>query len=161
MILSILILLICAYLVYRSYREDKQPVKAVDDIIESRLKQLEDSLACVKSQNNSTNAAMQEIPNKILGVFKSSMNNLKGDLGEFIQLLRLKADYDIVIPLGDVVDFLCIRFPSEEHAGTVDFIEVKTNSSRLSISQKIVRELLKGGKVGFKSVRVTVNDLRT
>lgn len=106
------------------------------------------------------------LPMKLLETLKGSVAHAKGDLGEFIQLLRLKADYDIVLPLGDIVDYLCIKLPkqdrdtNEDIAGTIDFVEVKTNSSRLSPAQKKFRDLVVSKQINFKQVTVKLNDIK-
>lgn len=104
---------------------------------------------------------LRSLPHKILESLRGSMANMRGELGEYIQLLRLKADYDIIIPLGDIVDYIGIKFPSTDDGddGSIDFIEVKTNNSRLSPAQKKFKSLILNKYIGFKQVTVKLNDI--
>lgn len=102
------------------------------------------------------------LPQKVLESIRGSASNLRGDLGEYIQLLKLKADYDIIMPMGDIVDYICIKFPDEETGflGALDFVEVKTGNSRLSQSQKKVRSVIQNKAINFKQVLVRLNDIK-
>jgi len=90
--------------------------------------------------------AIRDMPNKVLQSIQNSTNTQKGAVGELIGFLRLQAQYDRVIPLGNIVDFLCIKLPSESHTGTdarIDFVDVKTGkNARLSKEQRALRELI-------------------
>ena len=105
---------------------------------------------------------VKQLPHKVLESLRGSMSNIRGDLGEYIQLLKLKADYDIILPIGDIVDYIGIRFEDPDNGviGAVDFIEVKTNGSRLSHAQKKFRTLVAKNLVGFKQVTIRLNDLK-
>lgn len=90
--------------------------------------------------------AVRELPNKVLQSIQNSTNTQKGAVGELIGFLRLQAQYDRVIPLGNIVDFLCIKLPSDSRSGMdgrIDFVDVKTGkNARLSKDQKALRELI-------------------
>lgn len=90
--------------------------------------------------------AVRELPNKVLQSIQNSTNTQKGALGELIGYLRLQAQYDRVIPLGNIVDFLCIKLPTDSRSGMdgrIDFVDVKTGkNARLSKEQRALRELI-------------------
>ena len=112
------------------------------------------------ASTKATDDIIKTLPSKVLATLKGATNSLQGDLGEHIQLLKLKADYDILIPLGSIVDYIGIKFPNENNEGTLDFIEVKTNNSRLSSSQKKLQDLVVRRKIGFKQVTVKIDDIQ-
>ena len=141
--------------------------KPSTDISIDRINQLFDIVTKVVGDVNilytstkATDEMMKSLPSKVLATLKGATNSLQGDLGEHIQLLKLKADYDILIPLGSIIDYIGIKFPNETVEGSVDFIEVKTNNSRLSSSQKKLQDLVNRRKIGFKQVTVRVEDIQ-
>jgi predicted Holliday junction resolvase-like endonuclease len=110
--------------------------------------------------------ALKQLPNKVLQSIQSSTNTKKGALGELIGYIELEAQYDRIIPLGNIVDFMCIKFPEDARSGMnpdgiiemgrVDFVDIKTGkSSRLSKDQRELQKLIKDKRVNF--VKVTVN----
>ena len=100
--------------------------------------------------------SISNLPNKLLQSIQSSINTKKGALGELIGYIELEAQYDRIIPLGNVVDFMCIKFPTQEEPGHVDFVDIKTGkSSRLSKDQRMLQQLIKDKKINF--VKLTVN----
>lgn len=99
---------------------------------------------------------MKDIPNKVLQSIQGSINTHKGALGELIGYLELRGRYDRIIPIGNIVDFICIRFPTELEEGTVDFVDVKTGgASRLSKDQRSLQNLISEKKIGFVKLKVT------
>lgn len=102
--------------------------------------------------------AIQEIPNKVLSSITSSTNNIKGNLGELIAYLQLKGEYDRLIPLGDIVDFIGIKFQKDNEPGRVDFIDIKTgDSAKLSKGQQKLRDLIEKQKVNFLKIKVATD----
>lgn len=98
---------------------------------------------------------IEEMPNKVLQSITSSANTHKGSLGELIGYINIKAQYDRIVPLGNIVDFMCIRFPKGEDPGCVDFIDVKTgNSSRLSKDQRNLQKLIDNKHINFVKLKV-------
>ena len=96
-----------------------------------------------------------DLPHKVLQSLQGSTNNMKGNLGEYMSYLKLSSTYDRVICLGNIVDFICIKFPSEESAGVVDFIDIKTGTSaRLSKDQTKLKKLIEAGYVNFVKVSI-------
>ena len=67
-----------------------------------------------------------EVPEKVLKSVTSSTNVKKGALGELVGYVEMKASYDRIIPLGNIVDFVGIKFDCPEEEGHVDFIDIKT-----------------------------------
>jgi hypothetical protein len=102
---------------------------------------------------------MDEIPGKILTSITNSTNTYKGALGELIGYIQLRASYDRIIPLGSIVDFIGIKFPSDNHPGCIDFIDVKTgHKARLSKDQRSLQQLIKDKKINFCKIKVEASD---
>lgn len=163
MILDILIfvalLALCGFL-FHTYRN--QPAQNAAQAPSTDLSPLLKEIAVMANKYNGLEDQLKTMPHKVLESLRGSASNIRGDLGEYIQLLKLKADYDIIIPIGDIIDYIGIRFDDAENGieGKVDFIEVKTNNSRLSHAQKRFRYLVNKNLVGFKQVTVRLNDLK-
>jgi len=101
------------------------------------------------------NKTIAEIPDKVLKSITSSANVKKGALGELVGYLELKASYDRIIPLGNIVDFIGIKFDDPEEKGYIDFIDVKTGkSARLSKDQKALQQLVLDKRINFVKVKV-------
>lgn len=103
------------------------------------------------------------LPNKVLQSITASANTHKGSLGELIGYLQLHASYDRMIPLGNIVDFVCIKFPGEGD-GHIDFIDIKTgNSARLSKDQRALQKLIEDKKINFVKLKVetTTNESKS
>jgi hypothetical protein len=100
---------------------------------------------------------LDKLPSKVLSTIQGSTNNLKGDLGEYIGYLKLHAMYDRVIPLGSITDFIGIKLPAEDIEGSVDFIDIKTGSARLSKEQRLLQKLIEDKKVNLIKLTVQVN----
>ncbi len=109
-----------------------------------------DSIRGASSDIDTMGAAL---PKAVLRSIQSSINPRKGKVGELVTLLRLNAEYDRIIPLGQPVDMIGI---SEEW---IDFIEVKTNSGRLSDMERHIQELVNNKKDRFIGVKTT-NDIK-
>jgi predicted Holliday junction resolvase-like endonuclease len=95
------------------------------------------------------------IPEFVLQSLMGTANTQKGKLGEIIGYLSLKAEYDRIVPLGTIVDFLAIKFPSDESPGCIDLIDIKTGkSARLSPDQRKLRDLVRDGQINFKTIKI-------
>src|SRR5579863_6205878 len=138
LILTILILYIIYLLSQKTKKSSNQPESASinNQITHDRLKEMEEQL--------------DGLPNKVLESINGSISNHKGKLAELIAYVNLKAKYDKVIPLGNIVDFLGIRFPTETDPGTFDFIDIKNGkSARLSQDQKQLQKLIQEQRIQF------------
>lgn len=103
---------------------------------------------------------LEGIPNKVLESINGSISNHKGKLAELIAYINLKAGYDKVIPLGNIVDFLGIRFATESDPGTFDFIDIKNGkSARLSHDQKQLQKLIQGQRIQFLKIQITTDNV--
>jgi len=97
----------------------------------------------------------QTIPEYVMQSLTGTANTQKGKLGEIIGYLSLKAEYDRIIPLGTIVDFLAIKFPMDENPGYIDLIDIKTGkAARLSPDQRKLRDLVKEKKINFKTIKI-------
>ncbi len=102
--------------------------------------------------------ALDQIPNRVLQAVISSSNNLKGNLGELIGYLKLHAAYDRIIPLGNIVDFICIKLPKDGKEGHIDFVDIKTGgSAKLSRDQVQLKKLIEEKKINFVKLKVETN----
>lgn len=105
--------------------------------------------------------AIDGLPGKVLQSIVSCTNTHKGALGELIGYVQLHAAYDRIIPLGNIVDFICIKFPTTEVQGCIDFVDVKTGAkSRLSSDQRELQKLIENKCINFVKLKVetTSND---
>lgn len=99
------------------------------------------------------------VPVKTLNTIQGSANSMTGKMGELVTTLALQAQYDRLMPLGDVVDFIGIKYPEGEDPGRIDFIEVKTGDRAvLNADQKKVQKIITShkDKISFKLVKVEV-----
>lgn len=104
-------------------------------------------------------AQLDGLPYKVLQSVQSSSNTYKGALGELIGYMKLHAEYDRIVPLNNIVDFMCIKFPTEDSPGQVDFIDIKTgDKSRLSKDQRALQSLIKEKRVNFVKVKVQTSN---
>jgi len=89
---------------------------------------------------------------------QGSVNNQKGALAEHIAYLRLGAQYDRLIPLASVCDFLAVKFTTEGQEGFISFIDIKSgNSAKLSVDQRKVKDLVMNQKVKFETIRINTD----
>lgn len=99
--------------------------------------------------------SLEGLPYKVLQSIQSSSNTHKGALGELIGYMKLHAEYDRIVPLNNIVDFMCIKLPTDTDPGHVDFIDVKTgDKSRLSKDQRALQSLIKEKRVNFVKLKV-------
>jgi predicted Holliday junction resolvase-like endonuclease len=121
-------------------------VLSTSDITHDRLTEME--------------ARIDNLPNKVLESINGSISNKKGKLAELIAYVNLTAGYDKVIPLGNIVDFIGIKFPSETEPGTFDFIDVKNGkSARLSQDQKQLQKLIQAQRIQFLKINITTDNV--
>ena len=108
----------------------------------------------------SINADIRQLPAKILHAVQGSTANIKGAVAEHISYLKLASQYDRLVPLGSIVDFIGINFDSSrtKEDGRVDFIDIKTGKySRLTQEQAKLKKLILGGRVAFLKVKITTD----
>lgn len=99
------------------------------------------------------------LPNKLLQALKSSTSNIRGAMAEHISFLKLSSDYDRLIPIGNVVDFIGIKFDTKKESfdGHIDFIDIKTGKSRLTQDQMKVKRLADGGRTRFVKIKINTD----
>lgn len=100
--------------------------------------------------------AIDGLPNKVLQSIVSCTNTHKGALGELIGYVQLHAMYDRIIPLGNIVDFICIKFSvNSNEPGYIDFVDVKTGAkSRLSNDQRELQKIIQEKRINFVKLKV-------
>jgi predicted Holliday junction resolvase-like endonuclease len=84
---------------------------------------------------------------------------MKGAMAEHIAFLQLSSQYDRLIPIGDVVDFIGIKFDTKKDSfdGAIHFIEVKTGGGRLTHDQIRVKRIANGGRTKFIKVKINTD----
>lgn len=98
---------------------------------------------------------LDQLPAAVLAALNGSLNTQKGKLGEMIGYITLKAQYDRLIPLGSIVDFVGLRFPKGDDPGCIHFIDIKSgDSARLSKDQRYLKTLLTKGNIAFQTVKI-------
>ncbi len=101
--------------------------------------------------------AIEELPTKILRTIQGSVNSTTGKLGELVKFIELQRMYDRLIPVGSIVDFIGVSFPTDQDPGTVSFIDVKTGKrAALSKDQRELKKLVEAGLISFNVVKVEV-----
>lgn len=91
------------------------------------------------------------LPHSITQKLHGTSGPQKGKIGELLQYLKLKHLYNRIFPVGDIIDFICVRLEGED-AG-IYFIEVKTGkAARMSKDQQLCAQLIKDKKVFFQTV---------
>lgn len=101
--------------------------------------------------------AIKGTPSKTLNTIQGSVNNTTGKMGEMMQLIELQRIYDRLVVVGDIIDFIGIRFDGDE--ATVDFIDIKTGKKAvLNADQRKLRDLIAKTPtpVTFKTVKVQI-----
>lgn len=102
---------------------------------------------------------LKTLPEQITQSITGTGNTHKGKLGELIGYLQIKSQYDRIIPLGTIIDFLAIKFPDENTSGYIDLIDVKTGSAaRLSSDQRKLKELIESKSFNFKTIKIDTID---
>lgn len=104
----------------------------------------------------------EQLPSKILQSITSSTNTYKGTLGELIGYIKLHATYDRMIPIGNIVDFICVVLPTATEPGRIDFVDIKTGkSARLNPDQKALQKLIEDKKINFIKLKVETTSSET
>jgi len=109
--------------------------------------------------NDKLETMLAGMPNKLLQALKSSTSNLRGAMAEHISFLKLSSDYDRLIPIGNVIDFIGIRFDTSKDSfdGYIDFIDIKTGKSRLTQDQMKVKRLADSGRTRFVKIKINTD----
>ena len=100
------------------------------------------------------------LPQKVLKTIQGNTATMKGELAEHISYLKLHSQYDRLIPLGSVVDFIGIKFDQNRSSedGHIDFIDIKTGKhSRLSQEQIKTKRIAQDGRTRFLKVKITTD----
>jgi predicted Holliday junction resolvase-like endonuclease len=110
-------------------------------------------------ENEQLKKELAQLPNKLLQALKSSTSNIRGAMAEHISFLKLSSDYDRLIPIGNVVDFIGIKFDTKKESfdGHIDFIDIKTGKSRLTQDQMKVKRLADGGRTRFVKIKINTD----
>jgi predicted Holliday junction resolvase-like endonuclease len=97
------------------------------------------------------------MPVTVLRTLQGSVNSTSGKLGELVQFIELQRAYDRLIPVGNIVDFVAVKFPTAESPGVVHFIDVKTGKRAvLSKDQKRLKGIIDDKLVEFHTVKMEV-----
>jgi predicted Holliday junction resolvase-like endonuclease len=100
-------------------------------------------------------ASLKQLPEVTLHTIQGSANSHKGKFGELIGYINLKAQYDRIIPLGSIVDFMAITYPRDGKPGKIDFIDIKTGeNARLTKDQRAMKQLLINKNINFVTMKI-------
>lgn len=98
---------------------------------------------------------VNDLPSRVLSTIQGSINPQKGKMAELLTYAELRYDYDRIIPLGWPIDFIGIK-----NNDKIDFIEVKSGSSSvLTDEEKHIKNLIAHGRVNFRLIRVTEDEV--
>lgn len=106
---------------------------------------------------NALATGVEKIPTKTLNTIQGSVNTTAGKLGELITFIELQRSYDRFMMVGNIVDFIGIRFPQGDTPGAIEFIDVKTGDKAvLNPDQKKLKNMIENQKdcLSFKVVKV-------
>ncbi|MDP3724106.1 MAG: Holliday junction resolvase-like protein [bacterium] len=98
---------------------------------------------------------IQKLPSRVLSTIQGSINPKKGKVAELLTYAELRYDYDVIIPLGQPIDFIGIK-----EGQRIDFIEVKSGSAVLSPEQEEIRRMIQGGLVRFRLINLNDDALQ-
>ena len=87
---------------------------------------------------------IQKLPSRVLSTIQGSINPKKGKVAELLTYAELRYDYDVIIPLGQ----------------PIDFIEVKCGQAILSPEQEEIRRMIQGGLVRFRLINLNDDALQ-
>jgi len=152
-VVNLLILFLVPLFLFKEF--DKIRDKMITtDILKSSLAE-KSTVALTPEQSK----LFRELPQKVLETLQGSANTTSGKLGEITKFIQLRSAYDRLIPLGDIADFLGIRFPTDTTEGAVHFIDVKTGKhAALSTDQRKLKKLVTEhpGTVKFVTVKTEI-----
>lgn len=98
---------------------------------------------------------IQNLPAKVLATIQGSINPQKGKMAELLTYAQIRYDYDVIIPLGQPVDFIGIKKGEK-----IDFIEVKSGQTAiLSATEAEIQRLIKERKVNFRLLLVKDHEM--
>lgn len=98
---------------------------------------------------------LQAVPAKVLAAIQGSINPQKGKMAELLTYAQIRYDYDVIIPLGQPIDFIGIKKGEK-----IDFIEVKSGeNATLTVTEAEIQKLIKDRKVHFRLLVVKDHDL--
>lgn len=100
------------------------------------------------------------VPEGVLRSIKGSVSDVKGHMGELISFLQVRSQYDRLIILGDICDFIGIKFPSEKEKGHIHFIDIKAGKfARLSKDQTKLKKIIESGDFEFQKISVSMDSV--
>lgn len=93
-------------------------------------------------------SAREAVMNAIRGAAAIS----SGQINELVGYLKLKSEYDRLIPMHGLADFMGIKLTGED--ARIEFIEIKSGKGRLTDEQAAMKKLIEAGRVTFTIVEV-------
>src|SRR3989344_6349869 len=98
---------------------------------------------------------IQKLPSRVLSTIQGSINPKKGKVAELLTYAELRYDYDVIIPLGQPIDFIGIK-----NNDRIDFIEVKSGESFvLTDEEKHIKKLIMEGRINFRLIKITESEI--
>ena len=135
---------------------------AAEQKTDTRLKDLENNSA-QKSYDlvlERIERAIGSVPESVLRSVKGSVSDMKGHMGELISYVQVRSQYDRLIVLGDICDFIGIKFPKDSNPGHIHFIDIKAGKfARLSKDQIKLKKIIEKGDFEFQKISVSIDTL--
>jgi predicted Holliday junction resolvase-like endonuclease len=98
---------------------------------------------------------INKVPEQVTNSITGTANTHKGKIGELIGYIQLKAEYDRIIPLGGITDFVGIKYDTDKETGHVHFIDIKTGKhSKLTTDQRKFKKILDKKAISFRTIRI-------
>lgn len=103
---------------------------------------------------------IDKIPERVTNSITGTANTHKGKIGELIGYIQLKSEYDRIIPIGNITDFVGIKFTTTNaegkvEAGYIHFIDIKTGKqAKLNPDQKKFKDLLDNKSISFRVIKI-------
>lgn len=108
-----------------------------------------------KKEEPNLELLLEQLPTKLMAVLTATISSQKGKLAELVAYMQLRSSYDRLIALGNIVDFIGIRFAKDDQPGVVDFIDVKNGkAARLSTDQKQLQDIIRNNQINFIKLRI-------
>ncbi len=147
-----IVLLVGGYLIYAKV------LRALEQI---SVKPLEEKLVS-RSDLKGIERSVHDVPRQVLDSITGTIAQQKGKLAELVAYMQLQAQYDRLIPLNNIVDFIGITFGTDEKPGCIAFIDIKNGkSARLSDDQKELSKIIESQRIEFIKLKIDTDVIRT
>jgi predicted Holliday junction resolvase-like endonuclease len=153
----VITLLLSILIVQNLVKAFKKPTKLVTGSVP--IQQSQPSIDLAPTENR-LRELIDKIPERVTNSITGTANTHKGKIGELIGYIQLKSDYDRIIPIGNITDFVGIKFTTCDEQGVgqpgyIHFIDIKTGKqAKLNPDQKKFKDLLDSKSISFKVIKI-------